>query len=132
MQLGRDDLAREALSRKAAAQQQVDALEPQHQQLSEQQEKMTETLQALQTRVNQFRTQKESLKAQYSAAQATSMVNDQIAGIQGLFMIPAMPCSEHKTKSLPLKPTPGRWTNCSSRACSRTSGLTTATTSPSS
>jgi phage shock protein A len=85
VQLGRDDLAREALSRKAAAQQQVDALEPQHQQLSEQQEKMTQTLQALQSRVNQFRTQKESLKAQYSAAQATSMVNDQIAGISGTF-----------------------------------------------
>src|ERR1700728_2692828 len=32
---GREDLAREALSRQAAAQQQVDALEPQHQQLTE-------------------------------------------------------------------------------------------------
>lgn len=85
VQLGRDDLAREALSRKAAAQQEVDALEPQHQQLTEQEEKMTHTLQALQMRVNQFRTQKESLKAQYSAAQATSAVNDQIAGISGTF-----------------------------------------------
>jgi hypothetical protein len=36
VQLGRDDLAREALSRKAAAQQQVETLEPQHQQLAEQ------------------------------------------------------------------------------------------------
>jgi phage shock protein A len=85
VQLGRDDLAREALSRKAAAQQQVDALEPQHQQLTEQQDKMTQTLQALQARVNEFRTQKESLKAQYSAAKATSAVNDQIAGISGTF-----------------------------------------------
>ncbi|HXW80547.1 MAG TPA: PspA/IM30 family protein [Acidimicrobiales bacterium] len=83
--LGRDDLAREALSRKAAAQQQIDTLEPQHQQLLDQQQKMTQTLQALQARVNQFRTQKESLKAQYSAAQASSMVNDQIAGISGTF-----------------------------------------------
>jgi phage shock protein A len=85
VQLGRDDLAREALGRKATAQQQIDTLEPQHQQLLEQQEKMTQTLQALQTRVNQFRTQKESLKAQYSAAQASSAVNDQIAGISGTF-----------------------------------------------
>jgi len=85
VQLGRDDLAREALSRKAAAQQQVDSLEPQRQQLLDQEHKMTETLQALQTRVNQFRTQKESLKAQYSAAKATSAVNDQIAGISGTF-----------------------------------------------
>ena len=88
VQLGRDDLAREALSRKAAAQQQIDTLEPQHQQLSEQQQKMTQTLQALQNRVNQFRTQKESLKAQYSAAQASSAVNDQIAGISGTFTTP--------------------------------------------
>jgi phage shock protein A len=85
VQLGRDDLAREALSRKTAAQQQIETLEPQHQQLLDQQQKMTQTLQALQTRVNQFRTQKESLKAQYSAAQASSAVNDQIAGISGTF-----------------------------------------------
>ncbi len=85
VQLGRDDLAREALSRKAAAEQQIDTLEPQHQQLLDQQQKMTQTLQALQNRVNQFRTQKESLKAQYSAAQASSAVNDQIAGISGTF-----------------------------------------------
>jgi phage shock protein A len=85
VKLGRDDLAREALSRKAAAQQQVDSLEPQHQQLLEQEHKMTETLQALQARVNQFRSQKETLKAQYAAAQATSAVNDQIAGITGTF-----------------------------------------------
>ncbi len=85
VQLGREDLAREALSRKAAAQEQIDALEPQHQQLVEQQEKMTQTLNALQVRVNQFRSQKETLKAQYAAAQASSAVNDQVAGISGTF-----------------------------------------------
>jgi phage shock protein A len=85
VQLGREDLAREALSRKAAAQEQVTTLEPQHQQLVEQEQKMTQTLQALQARVNQFRAQKETLKAQYAAAQATSSVNDQIAGISGTF-----------------------------------------------
>jgi phage shock protein A len=85
VQLGREDLAREALSRKAAAQQQVDTLEPQRQQLAEQEQHMTQTLQALQTRVNQFRAQKEALKAQYSAAKATSAVNDQIAGISSTF-----------------------------------------------
>jgi len=85
VQLGRDDLAREALSRKAAAQEQVEALEPQHQQLVEQEEKMTQTLQALQTRVNQFRAQKESMKAQYAAAKASSEINDQLAGISGTF-----------------------------------------------
>jgi phage shock protein A len=85
VKLGREDLAREALSRKAAAQQQVSSLEPQHQHLMEQEQKMAQTLQELQARVAQFRAQKETLKAQYSAAQASSKVNDQIAGISGTF-----------------------------------------------
>src|SRR6266700_7467345 len=41
---GREDLAREALSRKAAAQAQIDGIAPQRQQLSEEQEKLEHTL----------------------------------------------------------------------------------------
>ncbi len=78
---GREDLAKEALSRKSVAQSQVDALEPQHEQLTEQEEKLTHTLDALQQRVNSFRTQKETLKAQYTAASAVSSVNESVAGI---------------------------------------------------
>src|ERR1700730_14104625 len=54
---GREDLAREALSRKAAAQAQIDAMEPQHEQLVEEEAKLGNTLDALQKRVNNFRTQ---------------------------------------------------------------------------
>jgi len=79
--LGRDDLAREALQRKAAAQAQIDGMESQHQQLSEEEEKLEQTLAALQERVNQFRTQKETLKAQYTAANAEASVNESVAGI---------------------------------------------------
>lgn len=78
---GREDLAREALTRKAAAQQQVEQLEPQHQQLVDEESKLSQTLQALQARVNQFRTQKETLKAQYAAAKAVTSVNEGTAGI---------------------------------------------------
>jgi phage shock protein A len=78
---GRDDLAKEALSRKAAAQAQIDQMEPQHQQLTEQEEKLEHTLQALQQRVNSFRTQKETLKAQYTASTAVTQVNESVAGI---------------------------------------------------
>jgi phage shock protein A len=78
---GREDLAREALSRKAAAQGQVEQMAPQHQQLVEEEGKLTETLKTLQARVNQFRTQKETLKAQYSAAKAMTTVNEGVAGI---------------------------------------------------
>ena len=83
LSLGKEDLAREALTRKAAAQAQIDGMEPQHQQLAEQEEKLGQTLQALQQRVNTFRTQKEVLKAQYAAASAESSVNESVAGISG-------------------------------------------------
>ena len=79
--LGKEDLAREALQRKAAAQAQIDGMESQHQQLNEEEEKLEQTLAALQERVNQFRTQKETLKAQYTAANAEASVNESVAGI---------------------------------------------------
>jgi phage shock protein A len=78
---GREDLAREALSRKAAAQAQVDGMETQHQQLTEQEASLERTLAALQSKVNNFRTQKEVLKAQYTAASAMSSVDESVAGI---------------------------------------------------
>ena len=81
LQAGREDLAREALTRKAAATQQIEQMDPQHQELVDQETKLGQTLQALQARVNQFRTQKETLKAQYTAAQAVTSVNEGVAGI---------------------------------------------------
>ena len=80
---GQEDLAREALSRKAAAQAQIDGMEPQRQQLAEQEAKLEQTLAALQKKVNDFRTQKEVLKAQYTAASAVSSVDESAAGIAG-------------------------------------------------
>src|SRR5579863_7300144 len=82
---GKEDLAREALSRKAAAQSQIDGMEPQRQQLGEEQEKLEHTLAALQQRVNNFRTQKEVLKAQYSASKAESSIGETAAGISKTF-----------------------------------------------
>jgi phage shock protein A len=78
---GRDDLAKEALSRKAAAQAQIQDIEAQRQQSADQEEKLTRTLAALQDRVNEFRTHKETLKAQYTAAKAVTQVNESVSGI---------------------------------------------------
>ena len=77
----REDLAKEALSRKAVAQSQIDAMEPQRLQLDEEEQKLEKTLSALQERVNGFRTQKETMKAQYTAAKAVSSVDESVAGI---------------------------------------------------
>ena len=78
---GRDDLAREALSRKAAAQQQIEELKPQDEQLTEEEQKMEQALSTLQQRVNDFRSKKEVMKAQYTAASAMTSVNEEAAGI---------------------------------------------------
>src|SRR4051812_28611814 len=67
---GRDDLAKEALQRKAAAQQQLQGLDGQVQQLQSQQEQLVSAQQSLESRIEAFRSEKEVIKAQYSAAQA--------------------------------------------------------------
>jgi phage shock protein A len=82
---GREDLAREALSRKATAQQQIDEMEPQRQQLNDEEQKMEQTLSTLQQRVNDFRSKKEVMKAQYTAASAMTSVNEEAAGISKSF-----------------------------------------------
>lgn len=82
---GRDDLAREALSRKAAAQQQAQDLTTQRDQLDEEEQKMEQTLSTLQQRINEFRSTKEVMKAQYTAASAMTSVNQDAAGISTSF-----------------------------------------------
>ncbi|HKD86939.1 MAG TPA: PspA/IM30 family protein [Streptosporangiaceae bacterium] len=82
---GREDLAREALSRKATAQQQIEEMQPQRQQLNDEEQKMEQTLSTLQQRVNDFRSKKEVMKAQYTAASAMTSVNEEAAGISKSF-----------------------------------------------
>jgi phage shock protein A len=77
----REDLARQALEKKAVAQQQLQTLDTQVQQLAAQQEKLIESQQQLETRIEAFRSQKEVLKAQYSAAEAQVRVGEAATGI---------------------------------------------------
>ncbi|WFB09956.1 PspA/IM30 family protein [Streptomyces sp. LX-29] len=79
--LGREDLAREALSRRAALQQQVSDLEVQHQTLQGEEEKLTLASQRLQAKVDAFRTKKETIKATYTAAQAQTRIGEAFSGI---------------------------------------------------
>jgi phage shock protein A len=81
LQAGREDLAREALGRKAAIQAQVDSLHTQEQQLNDQEQKLIAGEQALQTKVEAFRSQKEVIKAQYSAAEAQVKIGEAATGI---------------------------------------------------
>ena len=67
---GRDDLARTALERKVLVQEQLQGLDQQIAGLEEQQRQMVAQQQELSQKVEAFRTQKEVIKAQYSAVEA--------------------------------------------------------------
>jgi phage shock protein A len=77
----REDLAREALTRKAAVQAQLQGIMEQGQQLEAQQQKLIEGQKTLQAKVESFRTQKEVIKAQYSAAEAQVRIGEAASGI---------------------------------------------------
>jgi phage shock protein A len=78
---GNEDLAREALTRRAALGEQLAELKVQHDQITDQEQKLVQTSQELQTRVERFRTQKETLKASYTAAEAQTKVTEAVSGI---------------------------------------------------
>lgn len=77
----REDLAREALARRAAIGEELTELESQHSQIAGQEEKLVETSQRLQAQVAAFRTRKETLKASYTAAEAQTKIGEAVSGI---------------------------------------------------
>jgi phage shock protein A len=81
LQAGREDLAREALTRKTAAEGQLQGIMEQGQQLEAQQQKLIEGERTLQAKVESFRTQKEVIKAQYSAAEAQVRISEAATGL---------------------------------------------------
>jgi phage shock protein A len=78
---GREDLARQALERKALAQTQLQDLDRQIQQLEQQQEKLAASEKQLSAKIESFRSQKEVIKAQYSAAEAQVRIGEAATGI---------------------------------------------------
>jgi phage shock protein A len=79
--MGREDLARNALERKASAQGQLNELQAQYAQLQAEEEKLTVASQRLQSKVDAFRTRKETIKATYTAAEAQTRINEAFSGI---------------------------------------------------
>src|SRR5271167_3648516 len=79
--MGREDLARAALERKASAQGQLNDLQVQYAQLQGEEEKLTVASQRLQSKVDAFRTRKETIKATYTAAEAQTRINEAFSGI---------------------------------------------------
>jgi|tagenome__1003787_1003787.scaffolds.fasta_scaffold20665816_1 phage shock protein A len=81
LSMGREDLAREALTRKSALGSQLADLEQQRSQLQAEEEKLSLASQRLQAKVESFRTQKETIKAKYTAAEASTRINEAFSGI---------------------------------------------------
>ncbi|MBF8189086.1 PspA/IM30 family protein [Nonomuraea sp. K274] len=78
---GREEIAREALSRRAAALSQADSLEEQHASLRAEEDRLTLASQRLQAKVEAFRTRKETIKATYTAAEAQTRISESVTGI---------------------------------------------------
>lgn len=79
--MSREDLAREALTRRSGLEQQISDLGAQHAALQAEEEKLTLAAQRLQAKVEAFRTKKETIKATYTAAQAQTQVTEAVTGI---------------------------------------------------
>ena len=76
-----EPLAREALTRREVVASQLKDLDTQHATIVEQQDKLEQTGQRLQAEVEAFRTKKETIKATYTAAEASAHINEAISGI---------------------------------------------------
>jgi phage shock protein A len=81
LEQGNEDLAREALTRRAALAEQLADLQTQHDQVAEQEAKLIETSTKLQGQVEEFRTRKETIKATYTAAEAETKIGEAVTGI---------------------------------------------------
>jgi phage shock protein A len=79
--VGREDLAREALTRKSGLTQQITDMKTQQAQLQGEEEKLVLAQQRLSAKVEAFRTRKETIKATYTAAEAQTKINEAMSGI---------------------------------------------------
>jgi phage shock protein A len=78
---GNEDLSRQALTRKQAIQDELGSLDQQVADLEHQQQQLTDGEIKLQAKVEAFRTQKEVVKAQYSAADAQVQISAAATGV---------------------------------------------------
>jgi phage shock protein A len=81
LEAGREDIAREALSRREALASQVQSLKGQHEQLQAEGTKLSLAASRLQAKVDAFRTRKETIKATYTAAEAQTRIGEALGGI---------------------------------------------------
>ena len=78
---GREDLARIALERKTQSQSEIESLNLQIADIQKEQDKLMVTEKRLGAKIETFRSTKETIKAQYSAAEAQVKITESVSGI---------------------------------------------------
>ena len=81
MTLGREDLARVSLQRKQAAILELAGLEKQISGMESEQDRLSQAEKRLSAKVSAFRTQKELIKAQFTAAEASVRIGEALTGL---------------------------------------------------
>ncbi len=81
MQAGREDLARRALTEKSGQEARLQTILASHEHVMQQADKLKSFQMKLTDRIDQFRTQKEVLKAEHQAAAAQIKATESLAGI---------------------------------------------------
>lgn len=81
LEQNREDLAREALTRREAIQSELEGLRAQQEQLRAEEDKMVEAARRLEAKIHAFRSRKETMKAAYAAAEAQTRVGEAVTGI---------------------------------------------------
>ena len=109
---GREDLAREALTRRAAVTSQIGDLQGQQASLQAEQDKLTVASQRLQAKVEAFRTRKETIKATYTAAEAETSISEAVTGISEEMGDVGMAVQRAQDKTEQLQARAGGWMSC--------------------
>jgi len=81
LQQGQEDVAKLALTRAQEAQRNIAALDPQISQLQSQEQALEETGRKLQSKIEVFRAQRDTMKAQYTAAKASTQAMESLSGL---------------------------------------------------
>lgn len=81
IQQGNEPLARAALERKASTQQQVVSLTEQIEKLNKDQDKLVQASKVLEMKIEELKATKETVKAQYTAAEASMRINESLSGL---------------------------------------------------
>ena len=103
LESNREDLAREALTRKSGLSAQLQDLQNQHAALQAEEEKLVRASTRLQAKVDAFRTRKETIKATYSAAEAQTRINEAFTGISEEMSDVGMAIQRAEDKTLQLQ-----------------------------